>query len=273
MPSNYESRMLSVSTRFAGSHTHCCPLPFQVDAFLTAACTTNSIYSIFQERVELSCLLAISPRLPFLCHDRYYWSFYSSEILRSNKDENMCSSCRLEPKALLKNLFEFCYELKLQLLVYSVPNTVFVFNRLQVREVFNSRLHLSPFLLKSYQKKFKVDWREMFQRAQGQKGQGWKLLAFCPTAAAGMHKVRRPLQLLPGGHSGCQSRTKGHALGLRSWAPQQQLSLYVSTAAKLCAHLLPWAGPGETHRLQGKDEGKAGAPEWVWCAGPPLALE
>ena len=273
MPSNYESRTLSVSTRFAGSHTHCCPLPFQVDAFLTAACITNSIYSIFQERVELSCLLAISPRLPFLCHDRYYLSFYSSEILRSNKDENMCSSCRLEPKALLKNLFEFCYELKLQLLVYSVPNTVFVFNRLQVREMFNSRLHLSPFLLKSYQKKFKVDWREMFQRAQGQKGQGWKLLAFCPTAAAGMHKVRRPLQLLPGGRNGCQSRTKGHALGLRSWAPQQQLSLYVSTAAKLCAHLLPQAGPGETHRLQRKDEGKAGAPEWVWCAGLPLAFE
>ena len=146
--------------------------------FLTAACITNSIYSTFQERVELSCLLAISPRLPFLCHDRYYLSFYSSEILRSNKDEVMCSSCRLEPKALLKNLFEFCYELKLQLLVHSVPNTVFVFNRPPIPEVFHSRLHLSPSLLKSCQKKFKVDWREVFQSAQGQKGQGWKLLAF-----------------------------------------------------------------------------------------------
>ena len=111
MPANYESRTLSVSTRFAGSHTLCCPLSFQVDAFLTAACITNSIYSIFQESAELSCLLAISPQLPFLCHDRYYLSFYSSEILRSNKDENMCSSCRPEPRALLKNLFEFCYEL------------------------------------------------------------------------------------------------------------------------------------------------------------------
>ena len=101
----------------------------------------------------------------------------------------------------------------------------------------------------------------MFQSAQGQKGQGWKLLAFCPTAAAGMHRVRRPLQLLPGGRSGCQSRMRGHALGLRSWAPQQQLFLFVSTAAKLCTHLLPQAGPGETHWLQGKDGGKAGSPE------------
>lgn len=36
----------------------------------------------------------------------------------------------------------------------------------------------SPFLLKSYKKKFKVDLKGMFQRVQGQEGQGWQLLAF-----------------------------------------------------------------------------------------------
>ena len=88
--------------------------------------------ALFHSRLMLFWLLHVS-QIPFIPSSRkvlsflaywqsppsshffatigYYLSFYSSEILRSNKDENMCSSCRPEPRALLKNLFEFCYEL------------------------------------------------------------------------------------------------------------------------------------------------------------------
>lgn len=185
----------------------------------------------------------------------------------------MCSSYYLKPEVLIKNLFEFCYGLELWMLVYSVPNIVFVSNRLPVWEVFNSRLHLSLFLLKSYKRKFKMDLREMFQSVQAQKGQGWKLLAFPPTAAAVVLKVWRPLQLLPGGHSGCQSRARGHTLGPWSWAPHQQLFLCVSSAANLCAHLFLWAGPGQTHQLRERTEGRPDLLTKLWCAGPPLICE
>lgn len=105
-------------------------------------------------------------------------------------------------------------------------------------------VHFFLLLLKSCKSKFKVDLRRMFQKVQGQEGQGWQLLASAPTTAAAAHEVWRPLQLLPGGCSGCQSRARGHAQGSDPRLLTSNLSLRQLSCQPSCTP----ASPGRARR-------------------------